>query len=1280
MKDLAGNALPANFAWSFTTPAPDTTPPTVTAVSPASGATGVSVATTVTAAFSEAMDPATIGTTTFELRNPASTLITATVSYNSVTRIATLTPSAALANSTTYTATVKGGATDPRAKDLAGNALAANFSWSFTTLAASACPCSIWSSSTTPAGADPDSGQLEIGVKFRADQAGTITGLRFYKFSNNTGAHIGHLWTSTGTLLGTATFAGETASGWQQVSFGAPAAIAANTTYVASYHTDVGHYAVNSAYFATAGVDNSPLHALQDGVDGGNAVYGYGASGTFPNQTYQSENYWVDVVYMPSGPDTTPPTVTSVTPASGATAVSTTTSATATFNEGMDATTINTSTFELRNPANTLVSGTVTYDSATRTATLTPAAALANNTIYTATVKGGATDPRVKDLAGNALAANFSWSFTTAPVSTCPCTIWTSSTTPAGADPDSSQVEVGVKFSADLAGGITGLRFYKFSTNPGTHVGHLWTATGTLLATPTFTGETASGWQQVNLASPVAINANTTYVASYFAPVGHYSVDSQYFATAGVDRVPLHAPSNGVSGGNGIYGYGASGTFPSSTYQAENYGVDVVFMPSAPDTTPPTVSSVTPAGAAIGVAVSTSVTATFSKMMDPATVNTTTFELRDPTGALVAASVSVGGETPTATLTPNFGLAFSKTYTATVKGGTADPRAKDVAGNALAANFTWSFTTAAAPPPSPTDGPGGPILVISSTSSPYSRYFSEILRAEGLNEFATADLSTISPTTLGAYDVVILADMVLTAPQVTMFSDWVNGGGKLICMRPDKKLAALLGLATQPSTIVNGYLLVDGSTAPGAGIVTQTIQFHGTADVYTLAGARSVATLYSTALAATPNPAVTLNSVGSLGGQAAAFTYDLARSVVYTRQGNLAWAGQERDGFVPIRSDDMFFDPAGADWVDLNKVAIPQADEQQRLLANLVLYMNRDRRPLPRFWYLPRGNKAVVVMTGDDHANGYTTAHFDSFKAASAAGCSVANWECIRATSYIYTNTPISNAEAAAYNTDGFEIGVHVTTNCLDWTPASLQTFYTNQLNTFASLFPSVPAPRTNRTHCIAWSDYATQPQVELSKGIRFDTNYYYWPQSWINNRPGFFTGSGIPMRFVDQIGAFIDVYQATTQMTDESGQTYPFTINTLLDNAVGPSGYYGVFTANMHNDVLASPGADAIVTSAKAHGVPVVTSRQMLDWLDSRNGSSFSGLTWNGSALSFSIAVGVGANGLQAMVPTTVAAGKLTTVTLNGSAVAFTKQTIKGIEYAIFQVAAGTYQATYAP
>ena len=119
------------------------------------------------------------------------------------------------------------------------------------------------------------------------------------------------------------------------------------------------------------------------------------------------------------------------------------------------------------------------------------------------------------------------------------------STVPTGVDSgDGSAVELGVRFRSDVVGSITGIRFYKASTNTGTHIGNLWTNTGTLLATATFSGESASGWQTVSFSTPVTIAANTTYVASYFAPVGHYSADSNYFAGTGVDNAPLHALAN----------------------------------------------------------------------------------------------------------------------------------------------------------------------------------------------------------------------------------------------------------------------------------------------------------------------------------------------------------------------------------------------------------------------------------------------------------------------------------------------------------------------------------------------------------------------------------------------------------------------------------------------------------------------------------------------------------------------------------------------------------------
>ena len=159
---------------------------------------------------------------------------------------------------------------------------------------------SIWSASATPSMfATMDSSAVELGLKFRSDVAGTVTGVRFYKGSMTTGTHTGTLWSVSGTKLASATFTGETASGWQTVTFSSPVAIAANTVYVVSYHTNVGQYASTWNTFAAAGVDNGPLHALRAGESGGNGVYQYGGN-VFPTSSYNSTNYWVDVLFVAS--------------------------------------------------------------------------------------------------------------------------------------------------------------------------------------------------------------------------------------------------------------------------------------------------------------------------------------------------------------------------------------------------------------------------------------------------------------------------------------------------------------------------------------------------------------------------------------------------------------------------------------------------------------------------------------------------------------------------------------------------------------------------------------------------------------------------------------------------------------------------------------------------------------------------------------------------------------------------------------------------------------------
>lgn len=110
---------------------------------------------------------------------------------------------------------------------------------------------------------------------------------------------------------------------------------------------------------------------------------------------------------------------------------------------------------------------------------------------------------------------------------------------------------MGVRFTSSTGGLLTGLKFYKSAANTGVHTAHLWTASGQLLATATFTGETGSGWQQVNFQTPVAITAGTTYVASYYTTTGHYALTRPYFASQYTNG-PLSVPIGG-----GVYQYGA---------------------------------------------------------------------------------------------------------------------------------------------------------------------------------------------------------------------------------------------------------------------------------------------------------------------------------------------------------------------------------------------------------------------------------------------------------------------------------------------------------------------------------------------------------------------------------------------------------------------------------------------------------------------------------------------------------------------------------------------------
>ena len=1140
---------------------------------------------------------------------------------------------------------------------------------------ASVCECNIFGDPGTPTNFQ-DGVPLTLGVRFKPNVNGTISGIRFYKQGSMSGTHTGKLWTVSSGALATVTFTGETSSGWQSMNFSSPVAVTAGTTYTAAVTMNDGRYPATANYFTGTDVTNGPLTAFGTG----NGVYDLNPD-TLPTTTSPNgANYWIDVSFFA----TDPPIVQSVAPVDASTGVLPGQALTATFDTSMDATSFTSSTFTVQDDSHNAVAGTYSYNIASKTAKFYPNQGYATNTHYTATIKGGASG--VKNSGGVALASDYQWSFTTAATNSCPCSL-KNNVNPTGVASfdDTGTSELGVKLQASTDGYITALRFYKpITSTDTTNVGNVWDSSGTNLATVTFSNESDYGWQEAKLATPLHVSAGQLYVVSYgtassiyIAEIGGVSSNlTNGYLTAYADGSSQNT-ATGSGTHNGVF-TPTAGSYPSSGSNTGNYyWVDAVFATSPNPDNPLSVGVTQPQANAVGVPRTQVVIAKFNRTINGTTVTNSTFRLFDKNGAQVSGTGAYDAAKGEATFTPSSPLSYGQRYTAKLDASIADNT-----GVSLGSEQSWSFTVGSAVSTDPDHAPGGPVLVITKAGDAYSKYYTEILRTEGLNYFDAKELSTVNASTLANYKAVVLAETSLTQSQADMFSSWVDGGGNLVAMRPDAKLAGLLGLTAAGTTRSNQYMLIDTSKAPGQGLVGETIQFKGTADNYSLNGASAVSTFYSDASTGTSNPAVSSRSVGSNGGTAVAFAYDLAKSVIALHQGNQAWAGQERDGSGPIRANDLFFGAKTGDvqpdWVDLNKIHIPQADEQQRLLANILIESTKDKQPLPRFWYLPGDNKAALVLAGDDHAQNNATGTemiMNNWLNDSSTNCSIMDWQCIRASHYVYSNSALTNARASQYASYGFEVGDHVSTTCTNWVSTSaLLSEYAADLATWRAKYTSVPTQVTHRYHCYTWSDWDSQLTADTTNGFRYDLNYVSYPGTWIGSRAPIMTGSGMNMRFTDATGAMVDVRQGTTNIDDQAASQTNTTINALLDDAIN-NNYYGIF--GTHYD-MTNAFDKTLFATARSHNVAMISSAQALAWLDGRDSSTFSDLGGSNGQYNFTIAAAEGAVGLRAMLPTHDAGGTLNALSLSGASVSYQTQTVKGEEYAVFSAQPGTYTAAY--
>jgi hypothetical protein len=569
-------------------------------------------------------------------------------------------------------------------------------------------------------------------------------------------------------------------------------------------------------------------------------------------------------------------------------------------------------------------------------------------------------------------------------------------------------------------------------------------------------------------------------------------------------------------------------------------------------------------------------------------------------------------------------------------------------------------------------GQGGapaPILVVlnSSAPNPFGSYLPEILRAEGINTFNVVQLSAIDAPTLAGAALVVLGETPLTAPQAALFSNYVTGGGRLVAMRPDAQLAGVLGIGLAGGTVGNGYLLVDQS-GPGAGLQNLTLPFKGLADQYTLAGATAIAELYATRTLSASLPAVVKF------GRTAAWSFDLARSTAYVRQGDPAFAGLDRDGQAGYRTNDIFFQT-----IDLERVRVPHADVQMRLFSRVIADLLADRQPLPRLWYFPGTGRSVLIPTGDAHTS-----------SPSAYAGLIASVESVgaRITLYLSRFVDLSASPVAAWAANGHDLAVHPFFQP-DALTGDFPGGYTVAFNWFASSVPVAPGP-TVRHHSLEWAGWIDPVSVMVGRGLRMDLSYYPWGPALDNptiaaQAHGYVTGSGLPMPFVSTTGQVLPVYQQVTSLTDEQLLTGTYTQGLTTAQALAVSrqliddsqaGGYSAIATQFHVDYYGfgevGPWVDGTLAYAASQQVPMRTSARWLQFVEARAATTISNFVWTPASgqLSFGVTVPAGAEPQTVTLPQTFAGRVFASLTVDGLTVAPTLQAVNGVPTQFFSVA----------